>query len=659
MNYSRDVRTRQTPSIRRKDHARGADITPGDFFGTVIQRSLAVKEGLCEWAARVYEYRAPEHRRTVLGLLSWDIRLVVPVLCLWGFTIAVLQVPVVDIFRPFALGLSTALLVCAGGLYWVTSGHKPCRKAFGDPVLGIGVPALKPRCTIISAPTVPQQTLAYRHDFQSLPARILAQAIVILSLIALLCLVQALSMVARGVDDSRLALRQLEGVSARMSGTIQEIRAVDARTEQVFIHLDSVQYRDKKVPLNEQISLMRRAEHNTSSIESDNPPQAHPKRSTTSGTARSAAEQSPRTSTSTPRATVGTRMIVLGTVQSRGGSFTLSSATMYPAPGQLKTQESVVSRLKTQLRAHAAPLVGSDETALILGTAYGDDSTMLRSTRDNYKLSGLSHLTAVSGANIALVFMLAYRVGLHLRLPRAALIGAGVVGVGLYTVLLGAEGSVIRAVAMGLLGALAMLRGTGRHALAILSTGIMICLYYQPSLALNIGFGLSVCATASLMILAPPLTRMLQAALPLTPAQMIAACTCAGLWCAPILTGLSGNIPLYTVPANLLAQPLAALTMCAGLLALIAWAAGLGAVSDIFLHAGALPARALEAVSTACAHAPGNPLVLESSPASIALVTCAVVLISTAVWAGEWYFYRRMYYARDHRTPKRRVQYTA
>ena len=134
----------------------------------------------------------------------------------------------------------------------------------------------------------------------------------------------------------------------------------------VFIHLDSVQYRDKKVPLNEQISLMRRAEHNTSSIESDNPPQAHSKRSTTSGTARSTAEQSPRTSTSTPRATVGMRIITLGTVQSRGASFTLSSATMYPAPGQLKTQESVVSRLKTQLRAHAAPLVGSDETATII-----------------------------------------------------------------------------------------------------------------------------------------------------------------------------------------------------------------------------------------------------------------------------------------------------
>ncbi|MDO5750595.1 MAG: ComEC/Rec2 family competence protein [Rothia sp. (in: high G+C Gram-positive bacteria)] len=602
----------------------------------VLRRALAVKNALLEWTARVYEYRAPEHRRTVLGLFSWDIRLVLPVLCLWGFTIAVLQIPVVDIFRPLTLWLSTALLLCAAGLYWVTCGTHNARKLRTTNII-------EREYAVHSGYMPASRTPMHRYDFQSLPARMLAQAIVILSLIALLCLVQGLSMVARGVDDSRLALRQLEGVSARMGGTVEEIRAVDSRTEQLFIHLDSVQYRDKKAPLNEQISLFRRSEQGASTT-----PQGAGQ-----NTAQKLAGGSRRATASSVSVVTGMRIIALGIVQSRGGSFSLSSATIYPAPGQANTQESAVSRLKNQLRSHAAPLVGSDETALILGTAYGDDSTMLRSTRDSYKLSGLSHLTAVSGANIALVFMLAYRAGLRVRLPRAALIGAGVVGVGLYTVLLGAEGSVIRAVAMGLLGALAMLRGTGRHALAILSTGIMVCLYYQPSLALNIGFGLSVCATASLMIVAPPLTRLLQAALPLTLAQMIAACTCAGLWCAPILTGLSGNIPLYTIPANLLAQPLAALTLCAGLLALLAWATGLGFLSDMFLHLGALPARALEAVATACARAPGNPLVLESSPGSIALVACAVVLVSAAIWVGEWCLFRRMYYAREHREPQR------
>ena len=64
------------------------------------------------------------------------------------------------------------------------------------------------------------------------------------------------------------------------------------------------------------------------------------------------------------------------------------------------------------------------------------------------------------------MFLLGYRVGLLLRLPRRSLVFAGAGAVTAYTMLLGFEGSVVRSLTMGALGALALIRGTGRNTLS-------------------------------------------------------------------------------------------------------------------------------------------------------------------------------------------------
>ena len=63
-------------------------------------------------------------------------------------------------------------------------------------------------------------------------------------------------------------------------------------------------------------------------------------------------------------------------------------------------EPSNIAILRTTLREHAVARIGAEPAALTLGMAYGDDSAMPKTTRENYKLSGLSHLTAVSGGRI-------------------------------------------------------------------------------------------------------------------------------------------------------------------------------------------------------------------------------------------------------------------
>ena len=415
----------------------------------------------------------------------------------------------------------------------------------------------------------------------------------------LVLVAQSVLLTARGIDTDRSTLRQVQGASVRITGTVSEVRAADARTSLILLKAETAQLGHEVVPLGETVRVYQAAARKNT---------------------RSAAGSGKATPTP------GTRVTVIGTVENRGAAAYLKEAYVY-APGEV-VNPSNIAILRTTLREHAVARIGAEPAALTLGMAYGDDSAMPKTTRENYKLSGLSHLTAVSGANIAIMFLLGYRVGLLLRLPRRSLVFAGAGAVAAYTMLLGFEGSVVRSLTMGALGALALIRGTGRNTLSALTTALLLCLVFSPSLALDMGFALSAVATASLVLVAPSLTRLLSAVLPHTLAELMAAATSASLWCAPLIVGMSGNVPLYGVAANLLAAPLVPLTMFAGLAAFGAWAAGFTPLADV------------------CAKAPGNPWQVEASAAAVAVASAVVFGVSGLFWAGDAWQYCRSHHGR-------------
>ena len=334
---------------------------------------------------------------------------------------------------------------------------------------------------------------------------------------------------------------------------------------------------------------------------------------------------------------------------------------------------------------------------------------MSSTAREEYKLSGLSHITAVSGANIAIVFLGAYRLVLAVRpyrfasayllfrswmqwlrgrgtarsrrpvhsqqptppnahtlpplvhrlstfaIPHRVMVLCGVAAVLAYAMLLDSEGSVIRSLAMGLLGAYAMLRGSGRQSLAALQTTVLMCLLAAPHLAVDMGFALSVTATSALILLGPPLIRLLMRVMPVFCAEMLAAPIVASLWCTPLILAMSGKVPLYSVPANLVAAPLAPLSMLAGLVALGFMLLGLPTAADLCLRAGGLAAQGIEWAAHTAAHAPGNPWEPGSSVPVVVCSALCVLALSIALW---WVDARR-YRAVTHRQYLRVVPRTA
>lgn len=216
------------------------------------------------------------------------------------------------------------------------------------------------------------------------------------------------------MDVSRATLQQAQGASLRLNGTVEQVRRVDSRTTLVVIKLEEIQGRSVRALVNERVRVYRR--DGSAKSAAQRPEASSAAKHQGSGTARSQAIYP------------GMKVTALGTVEFNGSTAKLSGATIFPAPASgagsnataQTAAEPYLSTLKEQLRTRALDTLGTESAALVLGTAYGDDSLMSSTAREEYKLSGLSHITAVSGANIAIVFLGAYRLVLAVRPYRFA-----------------------------------------------------------------------------------------------------------------------------------------------------------------------------------------------------------------------------------------------
>ena len=674
----RQNRHQQNRSQNRQQKHRQAgerELFPGSLRLT-RSAATAYRRARYRWSIGAERWRTrrdEQELRAQGSLIHLDFRLSFTVLALWVFTAAALTVGTWRVVHPLACVL-IALLGCLSILLF-----------------------FPPRAVM-------PYSLLFRTTGQ-------------LVFLACIVTVQAVLLCATGVDASRATLQQAQGASLRLNGTVEQVRRVDSRTTLVVIKLEEIQGRSVRALVNERVRVYRRdglAKSAARSLEAS---------SEASAEMRSAAKQR-GSGTARPQVIYpGMKVTALGTVEFNGSTAKLSGATIFPAPAYgtgsntatRPAEEPYLSTLKEQLRIRALDTLGTESAALVLGTAYGDDSLMSSTAREEYKLSGLSHITAVSGANIAIVFLGAYRLVLAVRpyrfasaylllrswmqrlrgrgtgrsrrpahphqlgqpqqatppnahdlpplvhrlstlaIPHRVMVLCGVAAVLAYAMLLDSEGSVIRSLAMGLLGAYAMLRGSGRQSLAALQTTVLICLLAAPHLAVDMGFALSVTATSALILLGPPLIRLLMRVMPVFCAEMLAAPIVASLWCTPLILAMSGKVPLYSVPANLVAAPLAPVSMLAGLAALGFMLLGLPTAADLCLRAGGLAAQGIEWAAHTAVHAPGNPWDPGSSVPAVVCSAFCVLALSIALW---WVDARR-YRAVTHRQYLRVVPHTA
>ncbi|MBG6058317.1 competence protein ComEC [Cryobacterium sp. MP_M5] len=283
--------------------------------------------------------------------------------------------------------------------------------------------------------------------------------------------------------------------------------------------------------------------------------------------------------------------------------------------------------------ADAAGRLPGEGGDLLPGLAIGDTSAVGPALDGAMKSSSLSHLTAVSGANCAVVTAGMLLLAGYLRLRRLARLALALVTLAGFVVLVTPEPSVLRAALMATVLLFSIATGRRGRGLPLLALVVIGLLVFDPWLARSYGFALSVLATGGLLVLAGPLGRVLGRWMPAWLAGVIAIPLAAQLACQPVLVLLSPTLPLYGVPANLLAGPAAPVATVIGLIGclLLPWLPG---VAWGILQLAWLPSAWIAAVAGTCAALPGSRLPWLGGAFGVA-ATAVLTLLALALLLGS------------------------
>ena len=147
--------------------------------------------------------------------------------------------------------------------------------------------------------------------------------------------------------------------------------------------------------------------------------------------------------------------------------------------------------------------------ALLPSMVLGDQRNVPADLSEKFLASGLSHLAAVSGANIAYVLGAAVACMSWIGVPRRPRLLAGAFAVALFVCVVGPEPSVIRAAAMAAISVYAVATGRSKQSLSLLAAVVLVFSIISPDTVRALGFVLSVAATAGIVVAASPVERLL------------------------------------------------------------------------------------------------------------------------------------------------------
>ncbi|GAA3615265.1 ComEC/Rec2 family competence protein [Microlunatus ginsengisoli] len=291
-----------------------------------------------------------------------------------------------------------------------------------------------------------------------------------------------------------------------------------------------------------------------------------------------------------------------------------------PGPGL-----RLVERVRAGLRAAVANR-DPDARALVPALVLGDTSALPPDLVDAFKVAGLSHLVAVSGANLTLLLAFLLWLARWSGVRGWWLRAVGLVGVVVFVGLCRTEPSVLRAAAMGLVALAALGLGGGRAGLRHLSVAVLGLLLVDPYLARSYGFALSVLASAGIVWWAARWAHALRRWLPPVVAEAVAVPLAAQLATVPVVAQLSGTISVVGLLANAVAGPFVGPATVLGFAAAgtslisprLATLVGLGA---------AWSAQPITWIGRAGARLPGASVTWPTSALSIGLLVIAAVVL--------------------------------
>ena len=287
-------------------------------------------------------------------------------------------------------------------------------------------------------------------------------------------------------------------------------------------------------------------------------------------------------------------------------------------------------RLRDRIEVSVGRGASGLRRALVLGVVLGEDEGLPAEVRDEFRASGLAHLLAVSGQNVAFIAGGIYGLAWLVRLPRVSRELVLLVAIASYVLAVGWQPSVVRAGVAGALISLAWLLSRPTDRWHFLALGALLLLAWSPAAVFEPGFQLSFAAVAAIFLGLPRIRNLADGypvPVPLRVAELIGIAFVCGLVTAPIVLLHFGTAPVYTVPANALAAPALPFVLGLGLLAAAADPVSPEVAAALAWLAG-WAASWLELVARVVASLPG------------AEVGSRTAILAAAVAAATWICFR-------------------
>ncbi|MET4135850.1 ComEC/Rec2 family competence protein [Pseudarthrobacter sp. PvP090] len=276
----------------------------------------------------------------------------------------------------------------------------------------------------------------------------------------------------------------------------------------------------------------------------------------------------------------------------------LSASSAPLTLGAAGTWQRGPSELRDRFTAAAGQFDG-DARGLLPGMVTGDTSSLSAELDAAMKSVGMTHLTAVSGANCSLILGALLLAARSLRFNRTFAAALCFAGLGLFVVMVGPDASVLRAAVMGAIGLVALAGGRPGRGLSFLCLAVTGLVLAQPGLSTSFGFLFSVLATLGIVVTGRPIMAWFPAAVPRWFAAALAVPLSAQAFCGPAIVLLQPQFSTYALPANIAAAvlvapvtllgtaavplvPLAPVLAAAPLGIAAAFATGVGAIARFF-----------------------------------------------------------------------------